>query len=92
VQVRQFDSSKSAIAKSSGVKPYCDAPVKDRRGSLAALQDPLEFVLHLAQTASQVGVFRLQRGDAIQKLLPIIHAWRILMKGWRSGQEEGLNK
>jgi hypothetical protein len=54
--------------------------------ALAALQDPLEFLLHLAQTASQVGVFRLQRGNAIQKLLLIIHAGRILVKGDTAGK------
>ena len=54
--------------------------------ALAALQDLLEFMLQLSQTAPQVGVFRLERDDASQKLLPINHAGCILVKDEAAGK------
>src|SRR5262245_22126213 len=62
----------SPVLLAAAVRRGCALLFARAARALAALPDLLEFVLHLAQTASQVGVFRLQRGDAIQKLLPII--------------------
>ena len=58
--------------------------------ALAALEDGLELVLQLGQAAPQVGVFRLQLGDTIQKLLPVVHTGHILVKDYEAGKSKHL--
>jgi hypothetical protein len=79
----------SPVLLAAAVRRGCALRLARAGCALAALPDLLEFVLQLPQTASQVSVFRLQRGDAIQKLLPIIHAGRILVKGGAAGKRRG---